>query len=404
MKLPQTLINREVYIRRIQPFMRKSIAKVLIGQRRVGKSFLLFQLMDKVQQEEPDANIIYLNFEDFAFNQIRTAEDMYAYISSRLLEGKYNYIFIDEIQEIAHFEKVVRSLLLDPFNDVYITGSNAKMLSGELATYLSGRYVEFKIYSLSYLEFLQFHRLENTRQSLDLYSRYGGLPYLINLPLTDEVVNEYLKSVYSTIVFRDVVSRYNLRNIDFLEKLIRFLAENIGSLFSAKNISDYLKSQHTAISVTQIQNYTHYLSNAFLIHRVERYDLVGKRVFEIGEKYYFENLGIRNIVIGYRITDRAKLLENLVYNHLLYLGYEVRIGYIGDKEIDFIGEKSNEKIYLQVALQINNETTAQREFGNLLKIPDNYLKIVVTDEAFQGNTYEGIRHYSIQDFLSGFNG
>ena len=404
MKLPQTLINREVYIRRIQPFMRKSIAKVLIGQRRVGKSFLLFQLMDKVQQEEPDANIIYLNFEDFAFNQIRTAEDMYAYISSRLLEGKYNYIFIDEIQEIAHFEKVVRSLLLDPFNDVYITGSNAKMLSGELATYLSGRYVEFKRYSLSYLEFLQFHRLENTRQSLDLYSRYGGLPYLINLPLTDEVVNEYLKSVYSTIVFRDVVSRYNLRNIDFLEKLIRFLAENIGSLFSAKNISDYLKSQHTAISVTQIQNYTHYLSNAFLIHRVERYDLVGKRVFEIGEKYYFENLGIRNIVIGYRITDRAKLLENLVYNHLLYLGYEVRIGYIGDKEIDFIGEKSNEKIYVQVALQINNETTAQREFGNLLKIPDNYLKIVVTDEAFQGNTYEGIRHYSIQDFLSGFNG
>lgn len=404
MKLPQTLINREVYIRRIQPFMRKSIAKVLIGQRRVGKSFLLFQLMDKVQQEEPDANIIYLNFEDFAFNQIRTAEDMYAYISSRLLEGKYNYIFIDEIQEIAHFEKVVRSLLLDSFNDVYITGSNAKMLSGELATYLSGRYVEFKIYSLSYLEFLQFHRLENTRQSLDLYSRYGGLPYLINLPLTDEVVNEYLKSVYSTIVFRDVVSRYNLRNIDFLEKLIRFLAENIGSLFSAKNISDYLKSQHTAISVTQIQNYTHYLSNAFLIHRVERYDLVGKRVFEIGEKYYFENLGIRNIVIGYRITDRAKLLENLVYNHLLYLGYEVRIGYIGDKEIDFIGEKSNEKIYVQVALQINNETTAQREFGNLLKIPDNYLKIVVTDEAFQGNTYEGIRHYSIQDFLSGFNG
>lgn len=404
MKLPQTLINREVYIRRIQPFMRKSIAKVLIGQRRVGKRFLLFQLMDKVQQEEPDANIIYLNFEDFAFNQIRTAEDMYAYISSRLLEGKYNYIFIDEIQEIAHFEKVVRSLLLDPFNDVYITGSNAKMLSGELATYLSGRYVEFKIYSLSYLEFLQFHRLENTRQSLDLYSRYGGLPYLINLPLTDEVVNEYLKSVYSTIVFRDVVSRYNLRNIDFLEKLIRFLAENIGSLFSAKNISDYLKSQHTAISVTQIQNYTHYLSNAFLIHRVERYDLVGKRVFEIGEKYYFENLGIRNIVIGYRITDRAKLLENLVYNHLLYLGYEVRIGYIGDKEIDFIGEKSNEKIYVQVALQINNETTTQREFGNLLKIPDNYLKIVVTDEAFQGNTYEGIRHYSIQDFLSGFNG
>ena len=404
MNLPSHLIDRTSYIDRIKPFMRKDIAKVLTGQRRVGKSFLLYQLVKLIMTEEPDANIIYINLEDFAFNKIETSDDLHAYISARLKTDAYNYIFIDEIQDVAGFEKVIRSLLLQPLNDIYITGSNAKMLSGELATYLSGRYVEFKIYSLSYLEFLQFHRLENTRQSLDLYSRYGGLPYLINLPLTDEVVNEYLKSVYSTIVFRDVVSRYNLRNIDFLEKLIRFLAENIGSLFSAKNISDYLKSQHTAISVTQIQNYTHYLSNAFLIHRVERYDLVGKRVFEIGEKYYFENLGIRNIVIGYRITDRAKLLENLVYNHLLYLGYEVRIGYIGDKEIDFIGEKSNEKIYVQVALQINNETTAQREFGNLLKIPDNYLKIVVTDEAFQGNTYEGIRHYSIQDFLSGFNG
>lgn len=213
------------------------------------------------------------------------------------------------------------------------------MLSSELATYLSGRYIEFKIYSLSYLEFLEFHQLANTEQSLNLYSRYGGLPYLINLPLRDEVVNEYLKSVYSTIVFRDVVGRYNLRNSDFLERLIRFLSENIGNLFSAKNISDYLKSQHTTVSVNQIQNYTQYLSNAFLIHRVERYDLVGKRIFEIGDKYYFENIGIRNIVIGYRLTDKAKLLENLVYNHLLYRDYKVQIGYLGNNEIDFMGER-----------------------------------------------------------------
>ena len=207
-----------------------------------------------------------------------------------------------------------------------------------------------------------------------------------------------MKSVYSTIVFRDVVSRYNLRNSSFLEKLVQFLSENIGNLFSAKNISDYLKSQHSTISVNQIQNYTEYLNNAFLIHRVGRYDLIGKRLFEIGEKYYFENMGLRNIVIGYRITDRAKILENLVYSHLLYRGYDIKIGYYGDKEIDFIGEKD----YIQVALRIDSEMTAEREFGNLLKIQDNYPKIVVTEDAFIGNSYEGIKHYSICDFLSNF--
>ena len=402
MEFPKTLIKRNGYIERIKPFMRKNIAKVLTGQRRVGKSFLLYQLMDQLLVEEPDANIIYINFEDFAFSHIQTAEDMHAYIMSKVRKEKYNYIFVDEIQEIVNFERVIRSLLLNENNDIYITGSNAKMLSGELATYLSGRYIEFSVYSLSYLEFLEFHKLENNNESLYLYSRYGGLPYLVNLPLKDETVNEYLKSVYSTIVFRDVVSRYNLRNSSFLEKLVQFLSENIGNLFSAKNISDYLKSQHSTISVNQVQNYTEYLNNAFLIHRVGRYDLIGKRLFEIGEKYYFENMGLRNIVIGYRITDRAKILENLVYSHLLYRGYDIKIGYYGDKEIDFIGEKDNEKVYIQVTLRIDSEMTAEREFGNLLKIQDNYPKIVVTEDAFIGNSYEGIKHYSICDFLSNF--
>ena len=323
--------------------MKKDLAKVLTGQRRVGKSFLLFQLIKLLLEEEPEANIMYVNLEDFSFSHIRTAEDLYTHIISHLREKGYNYIFIDEIQEIPQFEKTIRSLLLSTRNDIYLTGSNAQILSSELATYLSGRYIEFSVHSLSYLEFLEFYRLDNSDQSLESYSRHGGLPYLVNLPLTDEVVNEYLKSVYSTIVFRDVVRRYNLRNSDFLERLIRFLAENIGCLFSAKNISDYLKSQHATVSVNQIQNYTQYLSNAFLIHPVERYDLIGKRIFEIGEKYYFENRGIRNIVIGYRVTDKAKLLENLVYNHLLYRGYTIRIGYWGTHEIDFIGEKGQGK-------------------------------------------------------------
>ena len=399
MNFPRILKKRKGYIDRIKPFMQKSVAKVLTGQRRVGKSFLLYQLIEEILAEEPDANIIYVNLEDFTFSSQQTAEDLHPYIISHSKEKVKNYIFIDEIQDIPGFEKVIRSLLLNEDNDIYITGSNAKMLSGELATYLSGRYIEFKIYSLSYSEFLEFHGLTESETSYELYSRYVGLPYLLNLPLEDETVNEYLKSVYSTIVFRDVVSRYKLRNTLFLEKLIQFLSENIGNLFSAKNISDYLKSQHTAISVNQIQSYTEYLNNAFLIHRVERYDLIGKRVFEIGEKYYFENMGIRNIVIGYRITDKAKILENLVYNHLLYKGYDIKVGYYGDKEIDFVGEKNGEKLYIQVALKIDSDKTAEREFGNLLKIQDNYPKIVVTEDTFSGNSYEGIRHCSIRQFL-----
>ena len=399
MNFPRILKKRKGYIDRIKPFMQKSVAKVLTGQRRVGKSFLLYQLIEEILGEEPDANIIYINLEDFAFSSLQTAEDLHSYIISHSKEKAKNYIFIDEIQDIPGFEKVIRSLLLNEDNDIYITGSNAKMLSGELATYLSGRYIEFKIYSLSYSEFLEFHGLTESETSYELYSRYGGLPYLLNLPLEDETVNEYLKSVYSTIVFRDVVSRYKLRNTLFLEKLIQFLSENIGNLFSAKNISDYLKSQHTAISVNQIQSYTEYLNNAFLIHRVERYDLIGKRVFEIGEKYYFENMGIRNIVIGYRITDKAKILENLVYNHLLYKGYDIKVGYYGDKEIDFVGEKNGEKLYIQVALKIDSDKTAEREFGNLLNIQDNYPKIVVTEDTFSGNSYEGIRYCPIRQFL-----
>ena len=399
MNFPRILKKRKGYIDRIKPFMQKSVAKVLTGQRRVGKSFLLYQLIEEILAEEPDANIIYVNLEDFTFSSQQTAEDLHSYIISHSKEKVKNYIFIDEIQDIPGFEKVIRSLLLNEDNDIYITGSNAKMLSGELATYLSGRYIEFKIYSLSYSEFLEFHGLTESETSYELYSRYGGLPYLLNLPLEDETVNEYLKSVYSTIVFRDVVSRYKLRNTLFLEKLIQFLSENIGNLFSAKNISDYLKSQHTTISVNQIQSYTEYLNNAFLIHRVERYDLIGKRVFEIGEKYYFENMGIRNIVVGYRITDKAKILENLVYNHLLYKGYDIKVGYYGDKEIDFVGEKNGEKLYIQVALKIDSDKTAEREFGNLLKIQDNYPKIVVTEDTFSGNSYEGIRHCSIRQFL-----
>lgn len=398
--IPTYLIQRESYISRIRPFMKKPIVKVLTGQRRVGKSFLLFQLMQVILTNDPKANIIYINKEDLFFNDIKTATDLNSYVIDRSDVKKLNYIFIDEIQEIIDFEKAIRSLLLNENNDIYITGSNAKMLSGELASLLGGRTVEFKVYSLSYIEFLSFHKLTDSDQSLIKYFKYGGLPYLINLKLTDDIVFEYLKNIYTTIVYRDVVSRYNIRSTNFLERLIQFLADNIGSIFSAKRISDFLKSQQVNMAHNQVQTFTDYLTNAFLIHKVARYDVIGKRIFETGEKYYFENIGIRNGIIGYRPNDQAKLLENIVYNQLLYKGYQVKIGWMETREIDFIATKSGETMYVQVALHLDSEKTIEREFGNLLKIKDNYPKIVVTMDNQFKNSYRGITHVPIRKFLT----
>ena len=396
--IPKELITRDTYISRIKPFMNKNILKVLTGQRRVGKSYLLFQLMQVIEQEDKNANLIYINKEDLIFDFIRNAQDLNTYILSISEKKRKNYIFIDEIQDIEEFEKALRSLLLDENNDIYVTGSNAKMLSGELATHLSGRYIEFNIMSLSYPEFILFHQVEDNDVNLTNYFMYGGLPYLINLPLNNQVF-EYLKSIYSTIVYRDVVSRYNIRNTFILEKLIIFFADNIGNLFSAKRISDFLKSQHTNISPNQIQLFSEYLVNSFLLHQVKRYEIKGRKIFEVGEKYYFENLGIRNIVIGFSPDDLGKILENVVYNHLLYKGWQVMVGVFNSNEIDFVCQKNGETIYIQVALRLDEQKTIDREFGNLLKIKDNYPKFVITNDKFYGNTFNGIKHIFIRDFL-----
>ncbi|HET6253632.1 MAG TPA: ATP-binding protein [Puia sp.] len=398
MEFPNKIVPRNVYLERIQPFVRKNLIKVLSGQRRVGKSFLLFQLIQQIRSQNPKANIIYINKEDLKFDHIRDATTLNEYILSHSIVTAPNYIFIDEIQDIAEFENALRSLLLDLNNDIYITGSNANLLSGELATYLSGRYIEFNVYSLAYPEFLQFHQLEDNDQTLESYIKFGGLPYLIHLNLNDDAFG-YLNGIYNTIIYRDVISRYNLRNSHILERLLQFLADNIGNLFSAKRISDFLKSQRTNIAPNQIQQYCAHLANAFIIHEAARYDLIGRRIFEIGTKFYFENTGIRNSIIGYRPADRGKLLENLVYNHLLYLGYDVKVGALREKEIDFVCEREHERLYIQVALQLGGDTTIDREFGNLLAIPDNYPKIVVSEDQFSGNTYEGIKHMHIRKFL-----
>ena len=400
MKQGKLIKPRNVYVSRIKPFMRKSLVKVMIGHRRVGKSYILYQLMALIQQEESDANIIYINKEDIDFINIQTYRELNDYIISKSLKDRMNYIFVDEIQEIQDFRIAIRSLALDDSNDIYITGSNSEIFSSDLANELGGRYIEFVIHSLSYLEFLDFHGLENNDTSLERYIHYGGLPYLIHLPMDETVIMEYVKSIYATIVLKDVVQRKNLRNTIFLEQLVMFLAGNVGNLFSSKSISDFLKGQKIDISQYVVDEYTKALTDAFMVSRVGRYDIAGKKLFERKQKYYFENSGIRNVIAGYKWQDRARRLENLVYNHLVYCGYNVMVGALGIEEIDFVCQKNGETLYVQVAVELTKEDTIEREFGNLLRIKNNYPKVVVTGEQSFENTYEGINHIYIRDFLS----
>ena len=374
--------------------------KVFTGQRRVGKSYLLIQLIQLIQQKDTSATIVYINKEDLAFAAIKTAEDLNNYVLERQSKTGKTYVFIDEIQDIENFGAALRSLVLDNNLDLYCTGSNANLLSGDITGHLSGRFIEMNVYSLSYEEFLVFHQLEDSSQSLDKYLKFGGLPYLIHLPLQDEIVFEYLRNIYTTILFRDVVNRFGLRSTVFLEQLVAFLASNTGSIFSAKKISDFLKSQRVNIAPNQVQLYIQHLASAFLIHQTKRYDITGKRLFEVGEKYYFENLGIRNALWGYRLEDRGKILENAVHNHLLVSGYTVEVGILDNNEIDFIAQKQGEKLYIQVALTLNEEKTIEREFGNLQKIKDNYPKMIVTLDEFSGNTHEGIITLDLRRFLT----
>ncbi|MEK9130028.1 MAG: ATP-binding protein [Patescibacteria group bacterium] len=392
-------IKRPIYLDRIKPFIDKDIIKVIVGQRRVGKSYLFFQIIDLIKQKHKKANIIYINKELNKFDNIKNYQDLLNYIKKKTIKNKKNYIFIDEIQDIEKFEKALRDLKAKNKYDIYCTGSNAKLLSSELATFLSGRYIEIKIFGLSYSEFLIFHKLKDNQDSFLKFIKYGGLPYLINLKLDDEIVFGYLKSIYNTILLKDVVERYKIRNIFFLENLISYLADNVGSLVSAKKISDFLKSQKINISPNIVLDYLLFLTNAFFVLKVSRTDIQGKKIFEINDKYYFEDLGLRHSIVGYKQMDINKIMENLVFLHLQILGYKVTIGQLKDKEIDFVCEKQNKKVYIQVAYLITDENK-EREFGNLLAIQDNYPKIVVSfDEMIDESEYKGVKHINIKKFL-----
>ena len=377
--------------------MSKDIIKVITGQRRVGKSFFLFQIIDELKKNDSEIQIIYINKELHKFNDILNADDLINHINK--FEKKKTAILIDEIQEIEGFENALRSLQAELIYDIYCTGSNANMLSSELATYLSGRYIQIEIYPLNFKEFLQFNNLTDNTESLNLYMRYGGHPYIKHLELKDEIIFDYLRNIYQTILLKDIVARNNIRNIRFLEDLSYYIFDNIGNLVSAKKISDYLKFQKIKISNQAVLNYLHYLNDAFLVHAVKRYDIKGKRTFEIGEKYYFNDIGLRNSMVGFKPDDIAQIIENLVFNRLIMLGFDVKIGKFDDKEIDFVCSKNNKKIYIQVTNYLNNKNVIDREFGNLLLIKDNYPKWVISLDELNLDSYEGVEHYSLKQFL-----
>ena len=395
------LIIRRNYLDKIFKYLGKEMIIVLTGQRRVGKSYLLKQFYQE-KIKEPDSNIIYIDKEKREFDFIRNYQNLNDYIESKFVKDKHNYILIDEVQDIAEFELSVRSYRTEENADVIITGSNAKMLSGELSTIIGGRFKEIYIQPLSYEEFLTFHSLEDNDDSLTQYINLGGMPGLNKIGLHEDDVREYQKDVYNTVLLKDVIMRNNIRNVNFLENLVLYLADNTGKIISANNVSKYMKSNGENISASVILNYLNYLSDAYIINKVNRYDVHGKRLFDSNEKYYFEDNGIRNAIAGgTREGDVEKVIENVVYQNLVRLGYEVFVGQLQSSEIDFVCTKPNgEKIYVQVSYLIVNEETRKREFGNLMRIQDNYPKYVVSmTPLITNNDYEGIKHIHLRNFL-----
>ncbi|MEI6576803.1 MAG: ATP-binding protein [Bacteroidota bacterium] len=399
--LNRPFVPRSAYTERIKPFINKEIIKIISGQRRVGKSYIIFQLISDIRKSDLFANIIYINKELKPHEHIVNDDILYQYVKSNLVTEVKNYLFIDEIQEIVHFEKALRSLLAENLCDIFCSGSNANLLSGELSTFLAGRYIEFPIHSLGYSEFLNFFQIENSNENLNKYLTVGGMPYLKVIGLDEFSVFEYLRNVYASILLKDIVARDGLRNITFLENLIEFLADNVGNLFSANSIAKYMKSQRASVTTQAVLNYIKSLSNAFFVYKVPRYDIAGLKIFEVGEKYYFEDIGLRNCIRGYdQKKDINKIMENAVFLHLLYLGFKIYVGQIGNMEIDFVAEKDGRSVYVQVSYMLTDENTVNREFGNLLKIGDNYRKFVVTmDEFNMGKNFKGIEQIHLKDFL-----
>lgn len=394
-------IIRQAYIDKIEKYLGKETIIVLVGQRRVGKSYMMKTVRDQ-KASNPDNNIIYIDKEKREFDSIRNYQDLNQYIDEHFVASKHNYILIDEIQDITEFERSIRSFRTEPNTDIIITGSNAKMLSNELSTLIGGRYKEIYIQSLSYEEFLVFHQLPDNDDSLAKYIQYGGLPGLAKIGLEEDDAREYQMDIFHTVLLKDVIMRNQIRNVPFLENLVRFLADNTGKLISANSIAKYMKSQGESITSTVIINYISFLCEAYILHKVNRFDIHGKRIFETNDKFYFEDNGIRNALAGgTREGDIEKVIENIIYQHLIRLGYQVYVGQLQAGEIDFVCTKPDgQRIYVQASYIIADMATRERVFGNLRAINDNYPKYVISmTPLLTRNDDNGITHLHLRKFL-----
>ena len=398
------MIIRETYLKKIRPFIGGELIKVMTGIRRSGKSVMLEmiakELIDSGISRE---NLITINFENMRYSHLLTAQALHDEISNRIqnIEGKV-YLFFDEIQEVADWEKCINSFRVEFDCDIYITGSNARLLSGELATYLGGRYVEFVIYPFSFEEFVELYRISYPEASVGIcFKKYllaGGMPYLGNLGYEEEPSRQYLNDLYNSVQLKDIIKRNKVRDADLFERIISYVLANVGTTFSATSISKFLKNENRNVAADTIINYLKYCTDAYLFYQVKRQDLQGKQILSTNEKYYLADHGIREAVYGNNMRDINLILENIVYIELLRRGYSVTVGKTGDKEVDFIAEKKGDKLYIQVCYILASEETIEREFGVYKKIPDNYPKYVVSLDEFDMSR-DGIKHKNIKEFL-----
>lgn len=411
-------VVRERYLSAIEAFIDQPVVKVLRGMRRVGKSVIMRLLIERLLNRGiPSANILYINKESLAFDAIKDYRDLYRYVVDyfKAASTGRTYILIDEIQEIEGWERAVASFLADGLGDVVISGSNASLLSSELATLISGRYVEIPVYPLTFREFLTFRHApqekldkeDRTEAAAEAeaefknYLRYGGLPGIHQLPFNDEILFSYLNAILNTVLYKDVITRHKIRDASIFDKLVRYLFDNVGNITTAKKIVDYFKSQRIRTSVDTILNYISYIEASLLIDKAPRYDIKGKRIMEFSDKVFLSDIGLRHGLIGYREKDINGLLENIVFKELQARGYKISIGVIDQLEIDFIAEKQNEKKYIQVCYGLGSEAIIEREFGNLEKIKDNYEKMVISMDRFFPAERNGILHRNLIDFLLG---
>ena len=398
------MIERPLYLDKIMPFVDTPFVKILTGVRRCGKSTILKMIIKKLKEEKhvDDEQILNYRFDSMEYEDM-TTKDLYLELKSKILQSKKTYLFLDEIQEIEGWEKVVNTLASDFDVDIYIAGSNSRMMSSEISTYLTGRYITFHIYTLSFEEYLTFKKsyttLKDLKQEFSQYVQLGGFPATHLQDYSQDEVYTIVKDIYNSTIFSDIVRRNQVKKIDQLERVVKYTFNNIGNTFSAKSISNYFKSEQRKIDNETVYSYLEKLQKAYILHKCSRYDLQGKDILKTQEKFYLADVSLRYSVLGYTVDSVAASLENIVYLELKRRGYDVYIGKIKDKEIDFVATKQNEKIYVQVTQEIKSEKTQKREYEQLLEIRDNYPKYVVMADDFAGGNYEGIKTMNIVDFL-----